>query len=102
MKNDSNAPAVDPAAAGSGLRPGMAVRMTDKALRQGLQGRLDRRTGIYCGPARKDGLIRVHRDGVSFRETYHPSFWEPAPNASDDRRIPAGSRTQTKSDENSG
>ena len=59
------------------LPRGTPLRMTEAAIRQGLQGRLDRRTGKLIGPALKRDCIRVHRDGIKSPENYHWSFWEP-------------------------
>lgn len=69
------------------------VRMSAKALRQGLQGRQNKSTGIVVSASTPRGLIRVLVDGRKSVETYHPSFWEPeVTDAAELDRIPAATR----------
>jgi len=64
---------------------GQHVRMSEKAIAQGLQGVFNRRTGVVVGFPFHSGitgldpavLVRVHRDGdKSAACDYHMSFWE--------------------------
>ena len=55
---------------------GTRLRMTAKALKQGLDGNMHRRTGAYYGLGRRPCTIRVLRDGTKTPERYHKDFWE--------------------------
>lgn len=57
--------------------PGQAVRMTADAIRQGLQGPKDRRTGRVVEVYRlAPEYIRVRRDGLKSTERWSITFWE--------------------------
>lgn len=58
------------------LRKGDRVELTEEGLREGLQGRNQRRTGVVVGRSSKDhACIRVLRDGLKSVEVFHESFW---------------------------
>jgi hypothetical protein len=54
---------------------GARVTMTEHAIKQGLQGRLNRRTGTVKSCSKELPLIIVQRDGSDYRDRYHPKFW---------------------------
>lgn len=56
------------------LKPGDRVTLSEKALRQGLQGRKNRRTGVITGITRDQNIFRVLRDGMSVVESWHQDF----------------------------
>lgn len=60
------------------LKPGDRVVMTDEAIRYRLQGRFNKRTGVFKSMTPR-GLIRVLRDGVKNPESYHQDFWMKEP-----------------------
>lgn len=59
---------------------GVRVVMTEKAIRQRLNGPKDQRRGFVSGKSGNPKLLRVHRDGRKRAETYHMDFWAPEEN----------------------
>jgi hypothetical protein len=58
------------------FRIGTKVRMTEKAIRQGLNNRGRVETGVVVGYSRKSAdLVRVLKDGFKTSALYHVSFW---------------------------
>lgn len=64
------------------FKEGQSVRMTAKAVSQGLDGTSHKRTGTVKGfPKQGFGdltkLVYVIRTGNKTKEQYHMDFWEP-------------------------
>lgn len=59
------------------FKVGQRVRMSEAALRQGVNGPKDRRTGIVVEVYGRDvDMVRVRRDGMKSTEKWAASFWE--------------------------
>lgn len=55
-------------------RKGQRVRLTEKGVRAGLQGRSKSRLGVVTSV--RAGWLAVRRDGIKQAECYADDFWE--------------------------
>ncbi|MEW6212926.1 MAG: hypothetical protein AB1631_31675 [Acidobacteriota bacterium] len=59
------------------LKPGEKVRMTERGIGQGLDGRRKRRTGIIVSiPVLNPAYIYVRLDGLKRPTLWSAAFWE--------------------------
>lgn len=58
------------------MKIGAKLKMTEAAIRMGLDGQKHRRTGVCISSNGR--FIRVKRYGMPHSEIWHPKFWEEA------------------------
>jgi hypothetical protein len=68
----------DPTPAREKFAGGDRVRMTDRALIQGLRGRARTRFGTVVGFGPSEQSVRVRRHGTKTAHAYYAGFWERA------------------------